>query len=121
MLAVTPAAGAKTHVLRVGTYRGVRGQYHSIQRAVDAAHRGDWILIGPGDYHPRADYSKRHHAPADESGAGVLIQTKGLHIRGMNRNRVSRLMVVENSNLVGILSLKDLLDFLSLKIELEEE
>ena len=88
MLAVTPAAGAKTHVLRVGTYRGVRGQYHSIQRAVDAAHRGDWILIGPGDYHPRADYSKRHHALPDESGSGVLIQTNGLHIRGMNRNRV---------------------------------
>ena len=39
----------------------------------------------------------------------------------MNRNRVSRLMVVENGRLQGILSLKDLLDFLSLKIELEEE
>jgi Zn-dependent protease/CBS domain-containing protein len=39
----------------------------------------------------------------------------------MNRNRVSRLMIVENGQLRGILSLKDLLDFLSLKIELEEE
>jgi CBS domain-containing protein len=38
----------------------------------------------------------------------------------MNRNKVSRLMVTENGELRGILSLKDLLDFLSLKVELEE-
>jgi hypothetical protein len=88
MLVFAPGAGARTHVLRVGTYRGMRGQYRSIQGAIDAAHKGDWILIGPGDYHPRADYTKRHHAPSDESGSGVLIQTNRLHIRGMNRNRV---------------------------------
>ena len=39
----------------------------------------------------------------------------------MNRGRTSRLMVVEDGRLRGILSLKDLLDFLSLKIELEDE
>jgi hypothetical protein len=33
----------------------------------------------------------------------------------------SRLMVVENGHLEGILSLKDLLQFLSLKVELEED
>jgi len=37
----------------------------------------------------------------------------------MNRHQVSRLMVVENGRLQGILSLKDLLKFLSLKLELE--
>ena len=38
----------------------------------------------------------------------------------MNRTGVSRLMVVDGDRLLGILSLKDLLRFLSLKMELEE-
>ncbi len=37
----------------------------------------------------------------------------------MNRNQASRLMVVQDGKLAGILSLKDLLKFLSLKLELE--
>jgi Zn-dependent protease len=39
----------------------------------------------------------------------------------MSRSRVSRLMVVEGDRLIGILALKDLLKFLSLKVELEGE
>ena len=35
-------------MLRVGTYNGIRGQYSSIQAAVNAAKPGDWILVGPG-------------------------------------------------------------------------
>ena len=38
----------------------------------------------------------------------------------MNKTGNSRLMVVENGNLAGILTLKDLLGFLALKIDLEE-
>ena len=38
----------------------------------------------------------------------------------MNRNGASRLMVVEGENLVGIISLKDMLEFLALKVELDE-
>jgi CBS domain-containing protein len=34
---------------------------------------------------------------------------------------VSRLLVVEKGHLVGIVTLKDLLNFLSLKVELEEQ
>ena len=34
----------------VGTYKGVHGQYTTIQAAANAAKPGDWILIGPGDY-----------------------------------------------------------------------
>ena len=45
---VAPAAGAR--VLRVGTFHGIRGQYTSIQTAVNAAAPGDWILVAPGDY-----------------------------------------------------------------------
>lgn len=37
----------------------------------------------------------------------------------MSRGRASRLMVVDDGRLVGIITLKDLLSFLSLKIELE--
>jgi signal-transduction protein with cAMP-binding, CBS, and nucleotidyltransferase domain len=39
----------------------------------------------------------------------------------MNQSGVSRLMVVENGRLVGLVTLKDLLDFFSLKVELEEQ
>ncbi|OPX19093.1 MAG: site-2 protease family protein [Desulfobacca sp. 4484_104] len=38
----------------------------------------------------------------------------------MSRSAMSRLMVTENGRLVGIIALKDLLNFLSLKMELED-
>jgi CBS domain-containing protein len=38
----------------------------------------------------------------------------------MKSNGASRLMVVEGNHLVGIISLKDMLEYLSLKIELEK-
>lgn len=75
-------------VLLVGTYKGMSGQYTTIQSAVDAANPGDWILVGPGDYHETADLD---HPPTPElasAGAfgGVLITKARLHIRGMDRN-----------------------------------
>ena len=45
LLALPAVASAR--VLRVGSYKGIRGQYKSIQAAVNAAKVGDWILIGP--------------------------------------------------------------------------
>lgn len=39
----------------------------------------------------------------------------------MNRTGVSRLMVVDDGRLIGIIALKDLMRFFSLKLELEEE
>jgi Zn-dependent protease/predicted transcriptional regulator len=39
----------------------------------------------------------------------------------MNQSGVSRLLVVERDRLVGLVTLKDLLDFFSLKVELEEK
>ena len=71
------ARAGRVRVLQVGTYHGRPGQFTSIQAAVDAARAGDWILVAPGDYHEQA-------AP----DAGVLITTGGLHLRGMDRNRV---------------------------------
>ncbi|MFZ0039890.1 MAG: hypothetical protein WAK93_01165 [Solirubrobacteraceae bacterium] len=79
---VSTAAG---RVLRVGSDHGIRGQYGSIQAAVDAAHAGDWILIGPGDYKTNQVLTPRGKP---DFPAGVLITTPDLHIRGMNRRTV---------------------------------
>jgi Zn-dependent protease/predicted transcriptional regulator len=51
----------------------------------------------------------------------ITPQTDAVHaLSQMRRNNVSRLMVVEEGKLVGIIALKDMLEFLSLKIELDE-
>jgi CBS domain-containing protein len=39
----------------------------------------------------------------------------------MNRSSTSRLLVVDSGRLVGILTLKDLLRFMALKVDLEGE
>lgn len=81
-------SGAATrHVLRVGTWKGIPGTYRSIQAAVDAAHPGDWILVGPGDYKERGDFTS-HKPTSDRGKAGVWITKPHLTIRGMNRNTV---------------------------------
>ncbi|HWW67264.1 MAG TPA: hypothetical protein VNY83_04715, partial [Solirubrobacterales bacterium] len=84
-LLLSSSAAASARVLRVGAFHGVRGQYRTIQTAVDAAKPGDWVLVGPGDYHERGD---RVHAPGATPPAGVLIQKAHLHLRGMDRNEV---------------------------------
>jgi CBS domain-containing protein len=38
----------------------------------------------------------------------------------MNHGGISRLLVVENGRLAGVITLKDLLQFMSLKVELEQ-
>ena len=84
-MGATTIASAGARVLRVGVYHGNRGQFRTIQAAVDAAHRGDWILIAPGDYKMRGARTPRGDRDAP---AGVLVTTSGVHLRGMNRNRV---------------------------------
>ena len=80
-------SGADARVLLVGSWHGHHGSFTSIQAAVDAARPGDWVLIGPGDYHERGDRDPRYRSLA-ENGAGVMITTAGIHLRGMDRNRV---------------------------------
>src|ERR1019366_1293301 len=83
VLSLSGAAGAK--VLRVGSYQGIRGQFSSIQAAVDAAKPGDWVLVGPGDY--KTSSSRRPRGRSDLP-AGVLMTTRDVYLRGMNRNSV---------------------------------
>lgn len=76
--------------LLVGTFDGHRGQYATIQAAVNAAKPGDTILVAPGDYHTEDDLA---HPPTPEQASlgdfgGVLVTTPRLTIRGMNRSTV---------------------------------
>jgi hypothetical protein len=71
------ATGARSRTLLVGSWRGQKGAYDTIQAAVDAAKPGDWILVGPGDY---------HESPGSRDG--VRITTPNLHLRGLTRSGV---------------------------------
>ena len=76
------------HVLTVGTYQGKKGQYTTIQAAVNAAKSGDWVLVAPGDYKETADLTNTP-ANTDHGHFGaVLVSTPNIHIRGLNRNTV---------------------------------
>ena len=86
-LVAVGAAAANAKVLRVGTYKGIRGQFKSIQAAVDAAKPNDWILVGPGDYKEHSGKTPQG-ANFKDRPAGVLITKAGIKLRGMNRNSV---------------------------------
>ncbi len=83
MAATTTSAAATPQVLRVGSWHGSAGEFTTIEDAVNAAQPGDWILVGPGDYHEQMDH---HVADPAEAGGAVLIDKPGLHLRGMDRN-----------------------------------
>jgi hypothetical protein len=74
------------HVLRVGTYHGIAGQYQTIQAAVDAAKPHDVILVAPGDY--KTTTSRVPNGAHGDFPAGVLVTTPDITLRGMNRNAV---------------------------------
>ena len=72
-------------VLTVGTFHDKKGEYATIQAAVDAAKKGDWILVAPGDYKETADVSNPSASTDNGQFGGVLVTTSGIHIRGMDR------------------------------------
>lgn len=87
-----PSSG---RVLYVGRMPGIStpagSTFSTIQAAVDAAKRGDWILVAPGDYHESGDMGA--NAPSASAKAvgwygAVDIETPDLHLRGTDRNRV---------------------------------
>ena len=59
--------------------------FRTVQGAVSAARPGDWVLIWPGVYHEK---SKVYPT------AGVWVSTPGIHIRGLDRNKV----IIDGSN-----------------------
>ena len=73
------------HVLPVGTVHDKKGAYATIQAADDAATKGDWILVAPGDYKETADVSNPSVSSVNGQFGGVLVTTSGIHIRGMDR------------------------------------
>ncbi len=75
-------------VLLVGSYHGHKGSFSTIQAAIKAAHSGDWILVGPGDYHETNDHTQTRGSDNEGGYGGVLIQKSGVHVRGMDRNGV---------------------------------
>src|SRR5712691_6051358 len=79
MLAAIPAS-ASGRVLLVCKTAPVgcgKGHFSTVQSAVNAAKSGDWILVWPAVYHEKGT-----------ADAGVYISKPGVHLRGMNRNRV---------------------------------
>jgi len=72
--------------------------------------RAEWPRHRVGDI--MADDVQPVQITADTDATEALAQ--------MQRTGQTRLLVVEAGSLVGIITLKDLLDFLSLKLELEE-
>jgi hypothetical protein len=85
--AAAPAKnGPKPKVWTVGSWHGKPGQFQSIQAAVDAASPGDWVVIAPGDYKERGDYTT--HRPTTAPGAGVFIDKPNLHLLGLSRGGV---------------------------------
>ncbi len=84
--ASSAAPGQEPQVLTVGTLDGQRGEFQSIQAAVDAASPGDWIVIAPGDYKERGDYTT--HPPDWAPSAGVYIDKPDLHLLGLSRDGV---------------------------------
>lgn len=93
-----PLASAKSHepqVLYVGAFDGITtpsaSTFSTVQGAVNAATKGDWILIGPGDYHETSDMGVSAPTSAEVADGwygGVDITTPDIHLRGMNRNTV---------------------------------
>jgi Zn-dependent protease len=79
-------------------------------RAVKNVPREEWPRKTVGDLSSAC--SPENTIGPDEDATRALA--------AMNRSRESRLMVVEGDRLVGVLALKDLLDFLSLKVDLEK-
>lgn len=72
----------------------------------------------PRDEWDRQTVGAIAQAPCEENT--IAPDTDAMQaLAAMNRRRASRLMVVEGDRLVGILTLKDLLEFFSLKMELE--
>jgi len=74
----------------------------------------------PRDQWPQHHVDSLVHACSDANTVSPDADAMDV-LSKMSRDKISRVMVVDDGQLRGIVSLKDLLEFLSLKVELEEE
>ncbi len=79
-------------------------------REVAALPRDQWITRHVGELAQPCSAANTVHPDIDAMAA----------LAEMNRTGASRLMVVDDGRLVGVIALKDLLRFISLKVELED-
>ena len=89
---------------------GVRPPSIITTREVRSVPRDQWERIVVSDL--AAPCSEHNTIDPDSDAMHALAK--------MNPTGVSRLMVIEGGQLVGLIALKDLLRFISLKVELDE-
>lgn len=121
---------ADPHTVRSGTslaslvedffYR----DYHKMYPVVDNGHLAGCVTIEQVKNVPKGEWSSRTvgdlATPCTDANS-IQSDTDAVEALSlMRRTGTSRLLVMEGDQLVGILTLKDLLQFLAAKIELEE-
>jgi hypothetical protein len=82
----SPVSAGPPQVLRVGSWHGIAGNEPTLDAALADLQPGGWVLIAPGDYHPRMDYDPAQ--AGSDTPAAVLVTQAGAHLRGMARNSV---------------------------------
>lgn len=99
--------------------------HHKMFPVTDDGHLAGCVTTREIRQVPREEWAHRTvreiAAPCSSDNTIAADEDAMQALSRMNRNRTSRMLVVEGQRLVGVLSLKDLLEFLSLKIELESE
>ncbi len=99
--------------------------HHKLFPVVDDGHLAGCITINRIKEVPREEWDRRtvgEFAGECDSQNTVSPNTDAVRaLARMHQTGASRLLVVDNGRLAGILSLKDLLQFLAMKVELEGE
>lgn len=98
--------------------------HHKVFPVVDNGHLLGCVSVEQIKQIPKEEWPRRTardiSIPCSEQNT-ITSDTDAVRaLSTMNRNGTSRLMVVDHDRLVGIISLRDLLNFLALKVELEE-
>ena len=104
--------------------RYVYHEHHKMYPVRDNGHLLGYVTPHEIKQLPRAEWPRHRVAEimaSDLDRVEITPETDALAaLARMQRGDQSRLLVVDHGSLVGIVTLRDLLDFLSLKLELEE-
>jgi Zn-dependent protease len=104
--------------------RYVYQEHHKLYPVRDNGHLLGYVTPREIKQLPRAEWPRHRVAEimaSDVDRVEISPETDALAaLARMQRSDQTRLLVVDHGSLVGIVTLKDLLDFLNLKLELEE-